>query len=219
TCLVPLALKKQNDSFIFVHELKQEMHADSKYVESLEKEIDELESDKAEFSNMYDMILQESWNEQASNVFRKEREQYIKIQDLKAQLQDKNIAISVLKKLIEKGKGESVETNFDKPSIVRQPNAQRIPKPSVLGKPAPFSDSLERGYFSKTKSAPKTNVSEGLSKPVTARTLPQTARQAVSNTNVLKPRMYQIDNMTTQTRASRSPQTVRNTNPYVSTST
>nr|GEZ68740.1 Gag-Pol polyprotein [Tanacetum cinerariifolium] len=59
TCLMPLALKKQNDSFIFVHELKQEMHADLKYVESLEKEINELESDKAKFSNMYDMILQE----------------------------------------------------------------------------------------------------------------------------------------------------------------
>nr|GEU71611.1 hypothetical protein [Tanacetum cinerariifolium] len=50
----------QNDSFIFVHELKQEMHADLKYVESFKKEIDEVESDKAEFSNMYDMILQES---------------------------------------------------------------------------------------------------------------------------------------------------------------
>nr|GEU50619.1 hypothetical protein [Tanacetum cinerariifolium] len=59
TCLMPLALKTQNDSFIFVHELKQEMHADLKYVESLEKEIDKLESNKAEFSNMYDMILQE----------------------------------------------------------------------------------------------------------------------------------------------------------------
>ncbi|GJT15045.1 hypothetical protein Tco_0873751 [Tanacetum coccineum] len=40
-------------------ELKQEMHADLKYVESFEDEIDELESDKAEFSNMYDMLLQE----------------------------------------------------------------------------------------------------------------------------------------------------------------
>ncbi|GJR53288.1 hypothetical protein Tco_1403809 [Tanacetum coccineum] len=59
TCLMPLAFKTQNDSFIFVHELKQEMHADLKYVESIEKEIDELESDKAEFSNMYDMLLQE----------------------------------------------------------------------------------------------------------------------------------------------------------------
>nr|GEY62755.1 retrovirus-related Pol polyprotein from transposon TNT 1-94 [Tanacetum cinerariifolium] len=57
TCLMPLALKTQNDSFIFVHELKQEMHADLKYVESVKNEINELESDKAEFSNMYDMIL------------------------------------------------------------------------------------------------------------------------------------------------------------------
>nr|GEV92518.1 hypothetical protein [Tanacetum cinerariifolium] len=30
TCLIPLTLKTQNDSFIFVHELKQEMHADLK---------------------------------------------------------------------------------------------------------------------------------------------------------------------------------------------
>nr|GEU88653.1 hypothetical protein [Tanacetum cinerariifolium] len=159
------------------------------------------------------------WNEKASNVFRKEREQYIKIQDLKAQLQDKNIAISELKKLIEKGKGKSVDTKFDKPSVIQQPNAQRIPKPSVLGKPAPFSNSLERIYFSTTKSILKTNVSEGLSKPVTAQTLPQTARQAVSNTNVLKQGMYQIDYRSTQTRATQLPQTVRNTNPRVSTST
>ncbi|GJQ92533.1 hypothetical protein Tco_0003672 [Tanacetum coccineum] len=31
TCLMPLAIKTQNDSFAFVHELKQEMHADLKY--------------------------------------------------------------------------------------------------------------------------------------------------------------------------------------------
>nr|GEU53432.1 retrovirus-related Pol polyprotein from transposon TNT 1-94 [Tanacetum cinerariifolium] len=55
------------------------------------------------------------------------------MQDFKAQLQDKNIATSELKKLTEKGKGKYVETKFDKPSIVRQPNAQRIPKPSILG--------------------------------------------------------------------------------------
>nr|GEU72295.1 retrotransposon protein, putative, Ty1-copia subclass [Tanacetum cinerariifolium] len=54
-------------------------------------------------------------------------------EDLKAQMQDKIIAISELKKLIEKGKGKFVDTKFDRPSVVRQPNAQRIPKPSVLG--------------------------------------------------------------------------------------
>nr|GEV11429.1 ribonuclease H-like domain-containing protein [Tanacetum cinerariifolium] len=127
------------------------------------------------------------WNEKASNGFRKEREQYIKIQDLDAKLKDKNIAISELKKLTEKSNRKYVDTKFDRPSVVRQPNAQRIPKPLVLGKPTPFSDSLERKYFPKTRSVPKTNVSEGLSKLVTAQNLPQTAKKAGSNTNVLRP--------------------------------
>ncbi|GJZ13845.1 hypothetical protein Tco_0549075 [Tanacetum coccineum] len=142
--------------------LKTEMHEDFEYVKSLEKEIDELESEKANFSNIYDLLLEEfkececlaiklskqtkSVNkevhnnllksfsklekhsislelalqqckehmknnsvckENGSNVFRKEREQYHEIQDLKAQMQDKNIAISELKKLIENCKGKS----------------------------------------------------------------------------------------------------------------
>nr|GEV66175.1 integrase, catalytic region, zinc finger, CCHC-type, peptidase aspartic, catalytic [Tanacetum cinerariifolium] len=70
-----------------------------------------------------------------------------------------------------------------------------------------------------TKSVPKTNVSEGLSKPVTAQNLPQTATQAVRNTNVIKPGMYRIDSRNTKTRAPRLPQTYRNNNPRVSTST
>nr|GEY61565.1 hypothetical protein [Tanacetum cinerariifolium] len=218
-CKTILRKLTQSDSLKFVHELKKEMHADLKYIESLGKEIDELASDKAEFSDMYDVILQECvskdvmcsylqslsnldalaelqcmylhkvkecdglaqrlskqiefvskkvhtellqcfakvekhsisleiafknckeqvkndtvCNEKASNVIRKEREQYFEIQDLKAKLQDKNIAISELKKLIEKGKGKFVDTKLYRPSVVRQPNAQRILKPSVLGK-------------------------------------------------------------------------------------
>nr|GEV73103.1 hypothetical protein [Tanacetum cinerariifolium] len=68
-------------------------------------------------------------------------------------------------------------------------------------------------------SVPKTNVSEGLSKPVTTQILTQTERQAVRNTNVIKPGMYQIDTRTTQPRAPQLPQIYRNTNPHVSTST
>ncbi|GJV63438.1 retrovirus-related pol polyprotein from transposon TNT 1-94 [Tanacetum coccineum] len=125
--------------------------------------------------------------ENGSNVFRKEREQYHEIQDLKAQMQDKNIAISELKKLIENCKGKSVETQFDKPSVVRQPNAQRIPKPSVLGKPTPFSNSPEMRSFQTKQSVNKTNVSDGLFKQVTQQNLPQIRKQAVRNTNVIAP--------------------------------
>ncbi|GJX10682.1 retrovirus-related pol polyprotein from transposon TNT 1-94 [Tanacetum coccineum] len=89
----------------------------------------------------------------------------------------------------------------------------------IFIKNSPPIDSLERKFFSKTKSVPKTNVSEGLSKPVTTQISPQIARQAVRNTNVIKPDMYRIDTRTTQTRAPQLPQTYKNTNPRVSTST
>ncbi|GJV83759.1 hypothetical protein Tco_1523657 [Tanacetum coccineum] len=59
TCLMPLAIKTQNDSFKFVHEFKQEMFADLQYVQSLEKEINELKFNEADFSNIYDLLLQE----------------------------------------------------------------------------------------------------------------------------------------------------------------
>ncbi|GJW64737.1 integrase, catalytic region, zinc finger, CCHC-type containing protein [Tanacetum coccineum] len=256
----------------FPNPTAKKMHDDLEYVKSLEKEVDELESEKADFSNIYDLLLEECVSkdvicsylhslsdlnahtglqclylhkvkececlaqklskqtesvnkevhnnllksfsklekhsislelalqqckeqmknnsvckENGSNVFRKEREQYHEIQDLKAQMQDKNIAISELKKLIENCKGKSVETQFNKPSVVRQPNAQRIPKPSVLGKPTPFSNSPEMRSFQTKQSVNKTNVSDGLFKQVTQQNLPQIRKQAVRNTNVIAP--------------------------------
>ncbi|GJV01882.1 retrovirus-related pol polyprotein from transposon TNT 1-94 [Tanacetum coccineum] len=66
------------------------------------------------------------WKQQESTSFREINQKYFKIQDLKAQLQDRDIAISELKKLIEKSKGKTVETKFDKPSVVRQTNAIKI---------------------------------------------------------------------------------------------
>ncbi|GJY98577.1 hypothetical protein Tco_0515487 [Tanacetum coccineum] len=54
-------------------------------------------------------------------------------QNLKAQLQDKDIVISELKKLIENTKGKSVETKFEKPSVIRQLNAFKSQRQSVLG--------------------------------------------------------------------------------------
>ncbi|GJV28811.1 hypothetical protein Tco_1385259 [Tanacetum coccineum] len=189
TCLMPLALKTQNDSFTFVHELKQEMHADLKYIESLEKEIDELESDKAEFSNKYDLLLQEcvskdvtcSYLHSLSEIDAHAELKCLydhKVKECERLAQKLSKQSETLKKLIEKCKGKSVETKFDKPSVVRQPNAQRIPKPSVLRKPNPFSDSFERKKISQTKSVPKTNVPESLSKPVTPHSWPQVRKSS-----------------------------------------
>ncbi|GJX15941.1 hypothetical protein Tco_0216773, partial [Tanacetum coccineum] len=215
------------------------MHDDLEYVKSLEKEIDKLESEKADFSNMYDLLLKECVSKDVTCLYLHSLSdlkacaelQYLYLHKFKececlaiklskqtesvnkevhnnllksfsklekhsislelalqqSQMQDKNIAISELKKLIENCKGKSVETQFDKPSVVRQPNAQRIPKPSVLGKPTPFSNSPEMRSFQTKQSVNKTNVSNGLFKQVTQQNLPQIRKQAVRNTNVIAP--------------------------------
>nr|GEW94618.1 hypothetical protein [Tanacetum cinerariifolium] len=78
----------------------------SKSFEALQKHVINLELDlqqcKEKIKNDY------FFKENQSKEFRKEREQYFEIQDLKAQLQDKEIAISELKKLVEKLKGKSL---------------------------------------------------------------------------------------------------------------
>nr|GFB24351.1 integrase, catalytic region, zinc finger, CCHC-type, peptidase aspartic, catalytic [Tanacetum cinerariifolium] len=112
--------------------------------------------------------------------------------DLKAQLQDKGIVISVLKKLIEKLKGKSVDTKFEKSSVIQQSNAFKSQRPSVLGKPTTFSNSFVRKDFSKSTSVTQTNVSNDFSKPVTAQTLPPNKKSILKNTNVLAPGIPQL---------------------------
>nr|GEZ29304.1 retrovirus-related Pol polyprotein from transposon TNT 1-94 [Tanacetum cinerariifolium] len=80
-------------------------------------------------------------------------------QYLKAQLQDKGIVISELKKLIEKLKGKFVDTKFEKSSVIRQPNAFKSQRPSILGKPTTFSNSFERNISQSQKVIPTTSVS------------------------------------------------------------
>ncbi|GJY05263.1 hypothetical protein Tco_0371203 [Tanacetum coccineum] len=237
------------------------MHADLKYVESLEKEIDKLESDKAKFLNIYDILLQkcvsndvmcsylhslsdldahtelqcmyqhkikececlaeklskqtktvskEVYNEllrsfdklenhsislelalqqcqekikidtackeKESIVFLKEREQYFEIQDLKAQLQDKNIAISELKKLIEKIKGKGVDTNFEKQSILGKPPLQPIRNQPVVRQPTAYKS--ERSQLPRHRFASQVGVSHDLTKPVTPHSWPQVRKSS-----------------------------------------
>nr|GFB58451.1 integrase, catalytic region, zinc finger, CCHC-type, peptidase aspartic, catalytic [Tanacetum cinerariifolium] len=132
--------------------------------------------------------------------------------DLKAQLQDKGIAISELKKLIEKLKGKSVESKFEKLSVIRQPDAVKSQRPSILGKLTTFSNSFVRKDFSKSTFVTQTHVSNEFSKPVTAQILPANKKSILKNMNVLNPRMYKIHTDHTQTRTSKLPPDSRKTN-------
>nr|GEX20651.1 integrase, catalytic region, zinc finger, CCHC-type, peptidase aspartic, catalytic [Tanacetum cinerariifolium] len=157
----------------------------SKSFEALQKHAINLEIDLQQCQEK--IKNDKSFKENQSKEFRKECEQYFEIQDLKAQLQDKGIAISELKKLIEKLKGKYVDTNFEKSSVIRQPDAFKSQRPSILGKPTIFLDSLKRNDFSKSKPVTKNNVSNDFSKPITAQILPPNKKSILKNTNVLPP--------------------------------
>nr|GFB98030.1 hypothetical protein [Tanacetum cinerariifolium] len=89
---------------------------------------------------------------------------YFEIQDLKAQLQEKGIVISELKKLIEKLKGKYVDTKFEKSSVIRQPNAfrpqlksnpqgDRVMRNSSQGKKQDVEDQRRNVKLSKNKTS------------------------------------------------------------------
>nr|GFA54097.1 hypothetical protein [Tanacetum cinerariifolium] len=175
----------------------------SKSFETLQKHAINLKIDLQQYQEK--IKNEKSFKENLSKEFHKEREQYFEIQDLKAQLQDKGIVISELKKLIEKLKGKYVDTNFEKSLVIRQPNAFKSQRPLVLGKPTTFSNSLERKNFSKSNSVTQNNVSNDFSKPVTVQTLPPNKKSILKNTNVLAQGMYKLHTEPTQARTSQLP--------------
>ncbi|GJX44121.1 retrovirus-related pol polyprotein from transposon TNT 1-94 [Tanacetum coccineum] len=116
-------------------------------------------------------------------------------------------------------KGKSVETKFEKTSVIRQSNAFKSQIQPVLGKPATFLDSLAKTDFSKSKSGTTNKVSNDFSNPVTAQILPQNVKSFLKNTNVIASGMYKVDTMPHQTRTTQLPQEIRKTNKQCNCST
>nr|GEW78704.1 hypothetical protein [Tanacetum cinerariifolium] len=206
--------------------LKEEMVADLRYFNSLELEVDslksQLETKKTQFLNEINQLSREYYYADHINAILgvyTELDEVTNLQYLKAQLQDKGIAISELKKLIEKLKGNYVETKFATSSVIQKQNAFKSQRPSILGKPTIFSDSLKKKDFSKSKSVTKNNVSNDFSKPVTAQILPLNKKSILKNTNVLAPGMYKLHTKPTQTRKTQLPHDFRKTNKRMSFST
>nr|GEV93172.1 hypothetical protein [Tanacetum cinerariifolium] len=205
--------------------LNDEMVADLRYFNSLEPEVDslrsQLETQKTQFLNEIDRLSKEYYYANHMNAILGVYTELDKVTNLQCDYLEleKGIVISELKKLIEKLKGKSVDTKFEKSSVIRQPNAFKSQRPSILGKPTIFLDSLERKDFLKSKLVSKNNMSNDFSKPVTAHILPPNKKSILKNTNVLAPRMYKLHTKPTQTRTSQLPNDSRKTNKRVSFST
>nr|GEV57818.1 retrovirus-related Pol polyprotein from transposon TNT 1-94 [Tanacetum cinerariifolium] len=162
---------EKNDSFRLVHELKQEMQVDLKYIESLKKEIDKPKSNKAEFSNIYDVILQEcvSNDVKCSDL--------MSLSDLDALDELQCLYLHKVKECDCLAQKLSKQTE----SVSKAVHNELLQRFAKVEKHLISLEIALKKCKEQTKSVPKANVSEGLSKPVTAQTLPQTAKQAMLN--------------------------------------
>nr|GEV99982.1 hypothetical protein [Tanacetum cinerariifolium] len=151
---------------------------------------------------------------------------YDKLEHLKAQLQDKNIAISELKKLIEKIKGKSVDTNFKNSRLRNQSKINQWYSPKHVSFQSPresigSNDMVHNYYLEEAKKK------EQLQKDKALNTKPRVQQSArlpnTTNGNKPKPRNFnqQPRNWPPSMSSSVSNRTVnivepsRNPNPFL----
>ncbi|GJR53148.1 hypothetical protein Tco_1403669 [Tanacetum coccineum] len=96
--------------------------------------------------------------------------------DLKAQIQEKVFAIAALKNDLRKLKGNSVDTKFDKTSVLGKPVLPSLRNQSVVRQPNAFKS--ERAQMSKQRFASQVDVNKNLSKPVTQHYFPKKTESA-----------------------------------------
>ncbi|GJU83083.1 hypothetical protein Tco_1285448 [Tanacetum coccineum] len=95
---------------------------------------------------------------------------------LKAQIQEKVFAIAALKIDLRKLKGNSVDTKFDKTSVLGKPILQSTRNQSVVTQPNAFKS--ERPQMSKQRFASQVDMNKNLSKLVTQHYLPKKTESA-----------------------------------------
>ncbi|GJR06906.1 reverse transcriptase domain-containing protein [Tanacetum coccineum] len=96
--------------------------------------------------------------------------------DLKAQIQEKVFAIAALKNNLRKLKGNSVDTKFDKTSVLGKPVLPSLRNQSVVRQPNAFKS--ERPQMSKQRFASQVDVNNNLSRRVTQHNLPKKIESA-----------------------------------------
>ncbi|GJU13128.1 hypothetical protein Tco_1135524 [Tanacetum coccineum] len=184
---IALELKYQNQS------LKSGQHGqilnETSNKAKIEKEIDVLETMNIElehsvatlrkenetlkqhYKDLYDSIkiTRSKTTEQTTSLLANNAE-------LKAQIQEKVFAIAALKNDLRKLKGNSVDTKFDKTSVLGKPVLPSLRNQSVVRQPNAFKS--KRPQMSKPRFASQVDVNNNLSKPVTQHYLPKKTESA-----------------------------------------
>ncbi|GKD47062.1 hypothetical protein Tco_1271707 [Tanacetum coccineum] len=163
---IALELKYQNQS------LKSGQHGqilnETSNKAKIEKEIDVLETMNIELEHSV-AKLQQTTSLLANNA------------ELKAQIQEKVFAIAALKNDLRKLKGNSVDTKFDKTSVLGKPVLPSLRNQSVVRQPNAFQS--ERPQMSKQRFASQVDVNNNLSTPGTQYYLPKKIESAFAKSD------------------------------------
>ncbi|GJX58814.1 hypothetical protein Tco_0290204 [Tanacetum coccineum] len=143
--------------------------------EKLHKENEHL---KQTYKDLYDSVktTRVQTKDQNDSLIAQINSKTVENADLKAQIQEKVFANAALKNELRKLKGNSVDTKFAKPSILRKPVLQPPRNQSVVRQPNAFKS--ERPNFLKPRFASQVDVNKVLSKPVTPHYLPKVRKSA-----------------------------------------
>nr|GFA42057.1 hypothetical protein [Tanacetum cinerariifolium] len=101
--------------------------------------------------------------------------------DLKAQIQEKVIAIATLKNDLRKLKGNSVDIKFAKTSVLGNQVLQSLRKQPVVRPPNAFKS--ERPQMSKLRFSSQVDVNKNLSRPITQHYLPKRRESVFAKPN------------------------------------
>ncbi|GJU88173.1 hypothetical protein Tco_1300596 [Tanacetum coccineum] len=142
------------------------MQGDSSREHSVATLRKENETLKQHYKDLYDSIkiTRSKTTEQTTSLLANNAE-------LKAQIQEKVFAIAALKNDLRKLKGNSVDTKFDKTSVLGKPVLPSVRNQSVVRQPNAFKSA--RAQMSKQRFATQVDVTKNLSKPVTQHYLPK----------------------------------------------
>nr|GEX26680.1 hypothetical protein [Tanacetum cinerariifolium] len=164
-------IQKNNADLKKIHVyLKEEMVADLRYFNSLELEVDslrsQLETQKTQFLNEIDRLSREYYYADHMNAILGVYTELDEVTNLQCDylellekcdcLENELSKSKMMSKSFEALQKHEINLEIDLQQFIRQPNAFKSQRPSVLGKPTIFSDSLERKDFSKSNLNAKT---------------------------------------------------------------
>ncbi|GJT53968.1 putative ribonuclease H-like domain-containing protein [Tanacetum coccineum] len=165
--------------------LKEEIVADLRYFNSLEHEVDslnsQLDTQKTQFLNEIDRLSREYYYADHMNAILGVYTKMDEVTNLQCDY------LEALEKCERLEKELSKSRTMPKSFKALQKHAINLELALQQRKPATFSDSLAKTDFSKSKSVTTKNVSNDFSKPVTAQILPQNVMTIFKNTNVIAP--------------------------------